>query len=133
MRKRKREGVVADDLTAYRSSFRGSVVGEDRPTAPGISYPQPARQRKRKGGGQSGGGGRDQAQALGMPSVFGPAQPSEAIGFQSLGLWPSLPSTIATPVQEAYGRGGFEGISQMQGWYDLPEHARRQILEGARG
>lgn len=108
---------MADARTAHRSSFRGSRTSSRPPSPPSVSYPAPPRRIAAS----------TQAEALTQP-------PSAGSGFSSyFGAWDSLPQGLQQNVKQLYDAGGFEGVSKLAGWYDLPENVRRQILEGVRG
>jgi hypothetical protein len=117
---------MADARREYRSAFRGARTGKGAPPRPSVSYPQSERQPKRRPNAAS------QARALEKTGENGKASPP-LVGFAPyFGLWEGLPAELQGGFRESYGRGGFNAVSQMQGWYDLPEHVRRMILEGVR-
>lgn len=137
---------MADARTEYRSSFRKLRAGIGDTSAPSVSYPQPGRRMRPQamsqaeglmvtggGGGEAGAYnylGAQKPAAATMPPMPASASTGFAPYFK---VWESLPSAVKTPISEQYGAGGFEGVAKMEGWYELPEHVRRMILEGVRG
>ncbi len=49
---------------------------------------------------------------------------------ESAGVWGSLPGPVRQQLQDEYSRGGFDAVKNVEGWFDVPEHVRRQILTG---
>lgn len=75
-----------------------------------------------------------QAQALRRPEQLRqPAPPASMGASVTPDMWSQLPRDVQQQIETGYGTGGFEGVKNIPGWYELPEHERTQLLIGMRG
>lgn len=150
---------MADPRTQYRSSFRNLRADGGAATPPSVSYPQPGRSRpfartqaealqlpetpvmmQGVQGAQWGPGTGSNAwnapASAPAPAPSSAPAASEAPAASALPIppmWDAIGKEGRAAVGNAYGVGGFDAISKMEGWYDVPEWARTQILEGVGG